>query len=68
MNLAGFTYPGHTEILAEATASKSYAMMLLAGRRVVRYNPHGSAWACDLIKRNASRRYQAHRPCPKKWA
>ena len=53
MNLAGFTYPGHTEILAEATASKSYAMMLLAGPlRVVHVTTHTALRrACDLIKR-----------------
>ena len=53
MNLAGFAYPGHTEILAEATASKSYAMMLLAGPlRVVHVTTHTALRrACDMIKR-----------------
>lgn len=53
MNLAGFPYPGHTEILAETTGSKDYAMMLLAGSlRVVHVTTHVSLRkACDLIKR-----------------
>jgi len=41
MNLAGFSYPGHTEILAEATGTEDYAMMLLAGPlRVVHVTTH----------------------------
>ncbi|AEA33019.1 4-hydroxythreonine-4-phosphate dehydrogenase PdxA [Hippea maritima] len=32
MNLAGFKYPGHTEILAERTNTKDYVMMLAAKR------------------------------------
>ena len=33
MALAGYTYPGHTELLAEKTNTKEYAMML-AGKRL----------------------------------
>jgi 4-hydroxythreonine-4-phosphate dehydrogenase len=53
MNLAGFPYPGHTEILAETTGSKNYAMMLLAGSlRVVHVTTHISLRkACDSIKK-----------------
>jgi len=53
MNLAGFLYPGHTEILAETTGSKDYAMMLLAGSlRVIHVTTHTSLRkACDLIKK-----------------
>lgn len=53
MNLAGFPYPGHTEILAETTGSKNYAMMLLAGPlRVVHVTTHTSLRkACDQIKK-----------------
>jgi len=53
MNLAGFPYPGHTEILAETTGSKNYAMMLLAGSlRVVHVTTHISLRkACDQIKK-----------------
>jgi 4-hydroxythreonine-4-phosphate dehydrogenase len=36
MHLGGFEYPGHTEILAELTGTKDYAMMLVTGElRVV---------------------------------
>jgi len=53
MNLAGFSYPGHTEILAETTRSKNYAMMLLAGPlRVVHVTTHTSLrQACDRVKK-----------------
>jgi 4-hydroxythreonine-4-phosphate dehydrogenase len=33
MSLAGYSYPGHTELLAEATNTKEYAMML-AGEKL----------------------------------
>ncbi|WAC07705.1 MAG: 4-hydroxythreonine-4-phosphate dehydrogenase PdxA [Thermodesulfobacteriota bacterium] len=33
MSLAGYTYPGHTELLVEETNTKEYAMML-AGKRL----------------------------------
>ena len=53
MNMAGFPYPGHTEILAETTGSKNFAMMLLAGPlRVVHVTTHTSLHkACDSIKK-----------------
>ena len=31
LHMAGYRYPGHTEILAELTGSKEYAMMFIAG-------------------------------------
>ena len=41
MHLAGFKYPGHTEILAELTGVRDYAMMLVADRlRVVHVSTH----------------------------
>ena len=41
MHLAGFEYPGHTEILAELTGVRDYAMMLVADRlRVVHVSTH----------------------------
>ena len=41
INLAGFNYNGHTELLAEATGTEDYAMMLVAGRlRVVHVTTH----------------------------
>ncbi|MFK7603561.1 4-hydroxythreonine-4-phosphate dehydrogenase PdxA [Deinococcus sp. SM5_A1] len=43
MHLAGFLYPGHTEILAELTATKNYAMMLVApDLRVIHVSTHVS--------------------------
>lgn len=32
LKLAGYAWPGHTELLAELTAAKDYAMMLMGGR------------------------------------
>jgi 4-hydroxythreonine-4-phosphate dehydrogenase len=41
MHLAGLEYPGHTEILAELTGTKDYAMMLVAeGLRVIHISTH----------------------------
>ena len=41
MHLAGFEYPGHTEILAELTGVRDYAMMLVADQlRVVHVSTH----------------------------
>jgi 4-hydroxythreonine-4-phosphate dehydrogenase len=41
MHLAGFRYPGHTEILAELTGVRDYAMMLVADElRVVHVSTH----------------------------
>jgi 4-hydroxythreonine-4-phosphate dehydrogenase len=43
MHLAGFEYPGHTEILAELTGVRDYAMMLVADQlRVVHVSTHVS--------------------------
>ncbi len=40
---AGFTYPGHTELLAELAQVRDYTMMLVAGRlRVVHTSTHVS--------------------------
>jgi len=51
MNEAGYSYAGHTEILAERTGTKQYAMMLVAkSLRVVHVTTHVSLReACDLI-------------------
>jgi len=53
MNLAGYDYAGHTEILAHLTNTKDYAMMLLAGKlRVVHATTHVSMrQACSLIRK-----------------
>lgn len=41
LNLAGYRYPGHTEILAELTNTKEYAMMFIAGSfRVILVTTH----------------------------
>jgi 4-hydroxythreonine-4-phosphate dehydrogenase len=41
LHRAGFEYPGHTEILAELTGVRDYAMMLVADRlRVVHVSTH----------------------------
>ncbi len=41
MHLGGFEYPGHTEILAELTGTKDYAMMLVAEElRVIHVSTH----------------------------
>ncbi len=43
MNLAGFHYAGHTEILGEETGTKDFAMMLVAGNlRIVHTSTHVS--------------------------
>ena len=43
MHLAGFRYPGHTEVLAELTGVRDYAMMLVADKlRVVHVSTHVS--------------------------
>ncbi|MHB1132248.1 MAG: 4-hydroxythreonine-4-phosphate dehydrogenase PdxA [Chloroflexota bacterium] len=43
MNKAGFHYAGHTEILGEATGTKDFAMMLVAGNlRIVHVSTHVS--------------------------
>ena len=54
LNLAGYHYSGHTEIYAELTGTKNYAMMLIHGDfRVVHVTTHISLRkACDLIKKD----------------
>lgn len=54
MNLAGYNYPGHTEILAHLTNTKDYSMMLAAGKlRVTHVTTHVSMkQACSLIKKD----------------
>lgn len=43
MHLGGYRYPGHTEILAELTGTKDYAMMLVApDLRVIHVSTHVS--------------------------
>jgi 4-hydroxythreonine-4-phosphate dehydrogenase len=43
MHLAGHKYPGHTEILAELTATKDYAMMLVTDElKVIHVSTHVS--------------------------
>ena len=52
LNMAGYDYPGHTEILAELTGTEEYAMMFVAGPlKVILATIHVSLReACDLIK------------------
>jgi 4-hydroxythreonine-4-phosphate dehydrogenase len=54
MNLAGYNYPGHTEILAHLTNTKDYSMMLVAGKlRVTHVTTHVSMkQACSLITKD----------------
>jgi 4-hydroxythreonine-4-phosphate dehydrogenase len=43
MHLAGYKYPGHTEILAELTGTKAYAMMLVTDElKVIHVSTHVS--------------------------
>ncbi|MEM1508079.1 MAG: 4-hydroxythreonine-4-phosphate dehydrogenase PdxA [Candidatus Bathyarchaeia archaeon] len=53
INKAGYSYAGHTEILADLTGTRDYAMMLIVGNlRVSHVTTHVSLRnACDLIKR-----------------
>ncbi|MCX8188414.1 MAG: 4-hydroxythreonine-4-phosphate dehydrogenase PdxA [Nitrososphaeria archaeon] len=53
LNMAGYNYPGHTELLADLTCSKDVKMMLVAGSfRVVHVTTHVSLRnAINLIKR-----------------
>lgn len=53
LNLAGYHYSGHTEIYADLTHTKDYAMMLAdEGLRVVHVSTHVSLRrACDLVKK-----------------
>ncbi|MGH7409961.1 MAG: 4-hydroxythreonine-4-phosphate dehydrogenase PdxA [Candidatus Methylomirabilis sp.] len=50
---AGFKYAGHTELLAERTGAKEYAMMLVVGRmRVIHVSTHTSLRsACEKVKK-----------------
>lgn len=54
LNLAGYHYSGHTEIYADLTNTKGYAMMLIHGDfRIVHVTTHVSLKnACDLIKKD----------------
>ncbi|MGE5592607.1 MAG: 4-hydroxythreonine-4-phosphate dehydrogenase PdxA [Betaproteobacteria bacterium] len=54
LNLAGYHYSGHTEIFADLTGTKDYAMMLVdQGMRVVHVTTHVSLRkACDLVKKD----------------
>ncbi len=53
-NLAGFRYSGHTEIYAELTHTKDYAMMLVHNHfRVIHVSTHVSLReACDRVKKD----------------
>ncbi|MEM4246277.1 MAG: 4-hydroxythreonine-4-phosphate dehydrogenase PdxA [Candidatus Bathyarchaeia archaeon] len=53
MNLAGYRYPGHTELLAHLTGAEEYSMMLVAGSlRVIHVTTHVSmSEAVRLIKK-----------------
>jgi len=53
INLAGYHYAGHTEIYADFTNTKDYAMMLADGDyRIVHVSTHVSLrQACDLAKK-----------------
>ena len=52
--LAGYHYSGHTEIFADLTGTKTFAMMLAnKGLRVIHVTTHVSMRkACDLIKKD----------------
>lgn len=52
LNLAGYHYSGHTEIFADLTGTKDYAMMLTGGNlRVIHVSTHVSLReACDRVK------------------
>jgi 4-hydroxythreonine-4-phosphate dehydrogenase len=54
INKAGFHYSGHTELLAELTGTKDYAMLLVHGPfRVSHVTTHTSLRrACELIKKD----------------
>ena len=54
VNLAGFHYSGHTEIYADLTQTKDYAMMLSHDRfRVIHVSTHVSLReACDRVKKD----------------
>jgi 4-hydroxythreonine-4-phosphate dehydrogenase len=54
VNLAGFHYSGHTEIYADLTRTKDYAMMLVHDQfRVIHVSTHISLReACDRVKKD----------------
>lgn len=54
INLAGFHYSGHTEIYADLTHTKDYAMMLMHEHfRVIHVSTHVSLKeACDRVKKD----------------
>ena len=54
INLAGFHYSGHTEIYADLTRTKNYAMMLVHEQfRVIHVSTHVSLReACDRVKKD----------------
>ena len=54
INLAGYHYSGHTEIFADFTRTRDYAMMLLhGGFRVIHVSTHVSLRvACDRVRRD----------------
>lgn len=54
INLAGFHYSGHTEIYAELTGTKDYAMMLIHEQfRVIHVSTHISLReACERVKKD----------------
>ncbi len=53
LNLGGYHFPGHTEILAHLAGTKDYAMMLTGGPlRVIHVSTHSALRkACDLVKK-----------------
>ncbi|MFQ5846288.1 MAG: 4-hydroxythreonine-4-phosphate dehydrogenase PdxA [Candidatus Methylomirabilales bacterium] len=53
MHLAGYPFGGHTEIFAERTGVRNYALMLVAGRlRVLHVSTHVPLReACDRVKK-----------------
>ena len=54
LNRGGYQYSGHTEIFADLTGTRDYAMMLVdQGMRVVHVTTHVSLRkACDLIRKD----------------
>lgn len=54
INMAGYHYPGHTEIFAKFTGTDKYSMMLAHDNlRVVHVSTHVSLReACDLVKKD----------------
>ncbi len=67
MNLGGYHFAGHTEILAHLSGTKHYAMMLVGGPlRVIHVSTHVSLReACDRVKKERVLRVieLAHNSC-----